>query len=95
MLQTTNVVSTITEQQNLLESNVSKMNETLDLNERVAVYNERSELMRQYLPMTPLISPAFHVYTNMSGTWSVEALDANSIQSPYRPGGFRGHLAQP
>jgi len=71
------------------------MNETLDLDERVAVYNERAELMRQYLPMTPLISPSMHVYTNLSGTWGLDKYDANSIESPYRPGGFRTHLAQP
>ncbi len=72
-----------------------KMADTLDLQERVAVYNERAELMREYLPMTPLISPAFHIYTDLSGLWPLEALDANSIESPYRPGGFREHLASP
>lgn len=79
----------------LMDRLTVKMNETLDLDERVAVYNERAELMRQYLPMTPLISPSMHVYINMSGTWGLDKYDANSIESPYRPGGFRTHLAQP
>ena len=72
-----------------------RMDRTLDLDERVAIYNERAELMRKYLPMTPLISPAFSFYGNMSNIWPEEALDANSIESPYRPGGFRDTLAAP
>ena len=35
------------------------MDETLDRDARVAVYNERARLMRAYLPITPLASPAF------------------------------------
>ncbi len=72
-----------------------RMDRTLDLDERVAIYDQRAELMRQYLPMTPLISPAFSFYGNMSNLWPEEALDANSIESPYRPGGFRDTLAAP
>ena len=72
-----------------------RMDRTLDLDERVAIYNERAELMRKYLPMTPLISPAFSFYGNMSNIWPEEALDANRIESPYRPGGFRDTLAAP
>ncbi|UCH25577.1 MAG: hypothetical protein JSV66_16850 [Trueperaceae bacterium] len=79
----------------LMDRLTVKMADTLDLQERVAVYNERAALMREYLPMTPLISPAFHIYTDLSGLWPLEALDANSIESPYRPGGFREHLASP
>lgn len=66
-----------------------RMNNTLDLGERVALYNERAALMREYLPLTPLISPAFHFYHNLSNVWPEEALDATSIENPYRPGSFR------
>ena len=76
----------------LMDRLTVEMSDTLDLEERVAVYNERAELMRQFLPMTPLISPAFHFYSELENTWPTEALDANSIESPYRPGGFREHL---
>jgi peptide/nickel transport system substrate-binding protein len=79
----------------LLDRLTVKMNETLDLNERVAIYNERAGVMREYLPMTPLISPAFHIYTNMSNVWPLEAMDSNSVESPYRPGGYRDNIAQP
>ena len=72
-----------------------RMDRTLDLDERVAVYNERAELMRKYLPMTPLISPAFSFYGNMGNIWPEEALDANSIASPYTPGGYRSNLTAP
>ena len=78
----------------LMDQLTVQMNETLDLDARVALYNERAELMRRYLPMTPLISPAFHFYTNLGNTWPQDALDANSIESPYRPGGFRTHLTK-
>ena len=54
----------------------------------------RYGVMREYLPMTPLISPAFHFYTNLDNNWPEEALDANSIQSPYNPGAFRPHLTK-
>ena len=79
----------------LMDRLTVQMDETLDLEGRVEVYNERAEIMREYLPMTPLISPAFHVYYDLGNTWPVEALDANSIESPYRPGGFRGNLTAP
>ncbi len=72
-----------------------RMDATLDIDERVEVYNQRAALMREYLPMTPLISPAFHLYENMSNVWPEEALDSNSVESPYRPGGFRSTLATP
>ncbi len=63
-----------------------RMDRTLDLDERVAIYNERAALMREYLPMTPLIQPAFNFYTELGNTYPEEALDANSIASPYYPG---------
>lgn len=72
-----------------------RMDRTLDLDERVAIYNERAEIMRQYLPMTPLISPAFSFYGNMGNIWPEAALDANSIESPYTPGGYRSNLTAP
>ena len=71
-----------------------RMDRTLDLDERVAVYNERAELMREYLPMTPLIQQAFSFYTNLGNTWPEEALDANSIESPYTPGNYRENLTK-
>ena len=72
-----------------------RMDQTLDLEERIAVYNQRAELMREYLPMTPLISPAFHFYENMGNIWSEETLDSNSIESPYNPGNFRQNVTAP
>ena len=63
-----------------------RMDRTLDIDERVAIYNERAALMREYLPMTPLIQPAFNFYTELGNTYPEEALDANSIASPYYPG---------
>ena len=71
-----------------------RMDRTLDLEERVAIYNERAALMREYLPMTPLIQQAFSFYTNLGNTWPVEALDANSIESPYTPGNYRENLVK-
>lgn len=71
-----------------------RMDRTLDLDERVAVYNERAELMREYLPMTPLIQQAFSFYTNLGNTWPEEELDANSIESPYTPGNYRENLTK-
>ncbi len=71
-----------------------RMDRTLDLEERVAVYNERAELMREYLPVTPLIQQAFSFYTNLGNTWPEEALDANSLESPYTPGNYRENLVK-
>ena len=79
----------------LMDRLTVQMSDTLDLDERVAVYNERAELMREYLPMTPLISPAYHFYENMDNIWAAEAFDANSIESPYRPGNYRENLLAP
>lgn len=69
-----------------------RMDRTLDLEERVAIYNERAELMREYLPVTPLIQQAFSFYTNLGNTWPEEELDANSIEAPYTPGNYRENL---
>ena len=72
-----------------------RMDQTLDLDARIAVYNERAQLMREYLPITPLISPAFHLYENMGNIWSEETLNSNSIESPYRPGNYRDNVTAP
>lgn len=67
----------------------------LDLEERVALYNERADLMREYLPLTPLISPAFSFYHNLENVWPTEKLNSTSIENPYRPGAFRETLMAP
>ncbi|MEM6431669.1 MAG: ABC transporter substrate-binding protein, partial [Deinococcota bacterium] len=72
-----------------------QMDGTLDLDERVALYSQRAQIMRDFLPITPLINQSFHIYTNMSNSWPEDNLDANSIESPYRPSGFRNTLAAP
>ena len=72
-----------------------RMDATLDLDERIAIYNQRAELMREYLPITPLISPAFNFYENMTNIWPEDTLDSNSIESPYNPGNFRQNVATP
>ncbi|MEM7737279.1 MAG: ABC transporter substrate-binding protein [Deinococcota bacterium] len=72
-----------------------QMDGTLDLDERVELYNQRAQIMRDFLPITPLINQSFHIYTNMSNSWPESGLDANSIESPYRPSGFRNTLAAP
>jgi ABC-type transport system substrate-binding protein len=79
----------------LMDRLTVEMNETLDLDARIALYNERAEIMREHLPLIPLVSPSFHFYHNMGNVWPVEAMDSNSIQSPYRPGGSRGELTAP
>ena len=66
-----------------------EMNAALDLQKRVDLYNQRAALMREWLPLTPLISQAFSFYTDLGNTWPKSALDANSIQSPYNPGNYR------
>ena len=66
-----------------------EMDQTIDKQKRVDIYNQRAELMRQWMPITPLISQAFSFYTDLGNTWPKDALDANSIQSPYNPGNFR------
>lgn len=72
----------------LMDRLSKQMDETLDLDARVALYNERADIMREYLPMTPLISRSFHFYTDLGNIWSTDKLDAVSIEGPYRPGNF-------
>ncbi len=79
----------------LLDALSTRMSTTLDLDARVAIFNERAELMAEQLPVTPLINQAFHFYENLGNVWPAEYLDPNSIQSPYRPGGYRENLTAP
>jgi peptide/nickel transport system substrate-binding protein len=72
-----------------------EMQFTLELDARVALHEERAELLRQYLPITPLISPAFHFYEHLSHVWPHSTFDAKSIERPYTPGNFRSVLAVP
>ncbi|CAN5768631.1 ABC transporter substrate-binding protein [soil metagenome] len=76
----------------LMDRLTRNMDAELDLDKRVALYNQRAELQRQYLPLTPLISPQFHFFENMGNVWPLEELSSTSIQSPYRPGNFRENL---
>jgi peptide/nickel transport system substrate-binding protein len=76
----------------LLDRMTTQMSETLDLEQRIAIYQERAKLMRDYLPITPLIAQSFHYYENTAQEWSRENLDAVSIQEPYRPGNFRENI---
>lgn len=69
-----------------------RMDRTLDLDERVAVYDERAEIMREYLPVTPLIQQQFSFYTDLGNTLPEDALDSKSIESPYVPGNSRDVL---
>lgn len=71
------------------------MSKTLDLQGRVDIYNQRAEIMREQLPLIPLVSPSFHFYHNMGNVWPEDKMDSNSIQSPYRPGGSRSELTVP
>lgn len=71
-----------------LDSLTKQIDRTFDFDKRVEVYRQRAELMREYLPFTPLIAPNFHFYTGLSNNWAEEALDATSIDLPYRPGNF-------
>lgn len=61
----------------------------LDLDKRVAIYDERADLMRHYLPLTPLIATSFNFFNHLGNVWPKDKLDANSIESPYRPGAYR------
>lgn len=71
-----------------LDRLTKQMDQTLDLDTRVAIYRQRAEIMREYLPLTPLVAPSFYFYTSLRNTWPVEALNAASIEAPYRPGTF-------
>ena len=58
-----------------------EMSQEMDLQKRIEIYNERASLMREYLPITPLVSPALHHYRNIGNVWPIEALDALSMQA--------------
>ena len=73
----------------LMDRLTADMVTELDSDTRVSIYNERATLMRENLPITPLISTAFHFYHDLGNVWPVDKLDANSIEGPYRPGNFR------
>ncbi len=80
----------------LLDRLTKDMSAELDRDRRVEIYMQRAELMREYMPMIPLISPAFHFYFNMENVWPREAMDAASIDSPnYRPGNYTELLQSP
>jgi peptide/nickel transport system substrate-binding protein len=79
----------------LMDQLTVQMDQTLDLAQRVEVYQERSALMREWLPLTPLIAQSFHFYENLANDWPTDALNAVSIQSPYNPANFRENLALP
>lgn len=76
----------------LMDRLTAAMVTEVDLEKRIELYNERATLMRENLPITPLISTAFHFYHDLGNVWPLEFLDANSIESPYRPGNFRENL---
>lgn len=73
-----------------LDRLTAKIDETLDRGERIALYNERATLMRKYLPLTPLASPAFHYYLNVGNVWPEGAMDAFSLEG--NPGNFPGNV---
>lgn len=75
-----------------LDALTHQMDETLDLEARVEVFNQRAALMREYLPLTPLIFDNFSFYTRLDNIWPEESLDAYSIENPYRPGNFMSLL---
>lgn len=79
----------------LMERIDVRMYEALELDERIALWQEQAALLREYLPLVPLISPSFHLYVNMGNIWPVGAIGATSTESPYRPGNFRVNLTAP
>ena len=79
----------------LMDQLTVKMDQTLDLAERVAIYQQRAALMQEWLPLTPLIAQSFHFYENLANGWPNDALNAVSIQSPYNPANFRENIALP
>lgn len=80
----------------LLDRLTKDMSQELDRERRIEIYMRRAELMRQQMPMIPIISPAFHFYFNMENVWPREAMDANSIDAPnYRPGNYTELLQAP
>jgi peptide/nickel transport system substrate-binding protein len=79
----------------LVDRLTGQMEGEFDLDKRIAIYEERAGILREQLALIPLLSPSFHFYHNMSNTFPLEAMDSNSIQSPYNPGGLRDALALP
>ncbi len=80
----------------LIDRLSNQMNQELDLETRIAIYNERAQLMRDYLPLTPLVSLTFSFYhQNLGNVYPEDKLDANSIAAPYSPGTFRQLLTAP
>jgi peptide/nickel transport system substrate-binding protein len=79
----------------LVDRMTVQMDGELDLAKRIDIYNKRAELLRQHLPLTPLISPSFHFYSNMGNVWPTDKLDSNSIQDPYNPGAYRETVTAP
>jgi peptide/nickel transport system substrate-binding protein len=73
----------------LMDRLTVQMNQTLDLAARVALYDERAQIMRDELPFTPLIARSFHFYHNLGNVYPLEKMDAKSIEDPYNPGGPR------
>lgn len=71
-----------------LDHLTKQMSQTIDLEDRITIYHQRAELIREYLPLTPLVATNFHFYTSLRNIWPIEALNANSIEAPYRPGNF-------
>ena len=79
----------------LMDAATVAMDAELDLDARVGLYRQRAEVMREHLPITPLIAAGFHFYENVGNVWPEGAFDATSIQSPYRPGNFRTLVMAP
>jgi peptide/nickel transport system substrate-binding protein len=67
----------------------------LDQDARIQLWKDQAALLRQYLPIVPLISPSYHLYVNAGNVWDAEAISATSTESPYRPGNFRELLTTP
>ncbi len=72
----------------------TRMNGALDLDQRLALFQQRAKLMRQYLPLTPTIAQAFHYYFGTGNVWPKDKLDAVSIQEPYNPGNYRENVVE-
>ena len=79
----------------LMDQLTVQMDAALDVDDRVEIWRQRAEVMRQNLPLTPMIAASFHFYENAGNIWPSEHLDANSIESPYNPGTFRALLMAP
>jgi peptide/nickel transport system substrate-binding protein len=67
----------------------------LDQDARIQLWKQQAALLRQQLPIVPLISPSYHLYVNAGNVWDAEAISATSTESPYRPGNFRELLTTP